>query len=126
MKRLIYILIIGLVVVLCSYSLLGSGEEVSKKVNEAICFGQSGVVAEHLAPEVSLVMYGSESTCSKMEVEQVLREFFKINKPAQFISTYSDGCYKGKLTTSDGKSFDLKYVIKNIDNKEVITGFYVN
>jgi hypothetical protein len=123
MKRLIYILIIGLVIALCSY---GSGEDVSKKVNEAICLGQSGGVAEYLAPEVSFGMQGSQSTCTKVEVEQVLREFFRQNKPSQFLGTTDNGFFSGKLTTSEGKSYKVEYMLKNIDDKEVITVLYVN
>lgn len=123
MKRFIYILIIGLVIALCSY---GSSEDVSKKVNDAISLGQSGGIAEYLAPEVSFVMYGSQSTCTKGEVEQVLREFFKQNKPSQFLVTANNGFFSGKLTTAEGKSYKVEYMLKSIDNKEVITGFYVN
>ncbi|MBO7567519.1 MAG: DUF4783 domain-containing protein [Bacteroidales bacterium] len=126
MKRLIYILVVGLVIMLCSYSLLGRGEDVSKKINQAICLGQSGVVAEHLASEVAFKMYGSESTCTKGEVEQVLREFFSHNRPSQFLCTTGTGIITGKLTTSNGKSYKIEYMLKNVDNKEVITGFYLN
>ena len=123
MKRLIYILIIGLVVALCSY---GKSNDVSKKVNDAICLGQSSGIAEYLAPEVSFVMRGSKSTCTKGEVEQVLHEFFRQNKPSQFLGTTDNGFFSGKLTTSEGKSYMVEYRLKNIDDKEVITVFYVN
>lgn len=126
MKRLIYILVIGFVVLLCSYSLFGNGEQVSKEINHAICLGQTGVIAEHLASEVAFKMYGSESTCTKGEVEQVLREFFSHNRPSQFLCTTGSGIITGKLTTSNGKSYKIEYMLKNVDNKEVITGFCLN
>ena len=125
MKRLIYILVIGLVVVLCSYSLLGREVDVAKEVGDAIMLGQSDAVAEHLAPKVSVMMYGAESMCSKSETEMVLREFFRRNRPSQFMYTYDDGCFKGNLTTANGKSYELKFIIKNVDNKDVITNFCV-
>lgn len=126
MKRLIYILIIGLVVLLCSYSLFGDGEEVSKKINQSICLGQSGAIAEYFAPEVSLDYLGSESMCSKGQTEVVLREFFRQNRPSQFLSTTGSGLITGNLTTTSGKLYRVRYILKNVDNKEVITCFCIN
>lgn len=126
MKRLIYILVVGLVILLCSYSLLGKGEEVSKKINQAICLGQSGAIAEYFAPEVSLDYLGSESMCSKGQTEVVLREFFRQNRPSQFLSTTGSGLITGNLTTTSGKSYRVRYILKNVDNKEVITCFCIN
>ncbi len=125
MKRLLSILIIGLVVLMCSALLYGNGEEVAKKVNLSICLGQEAGIVEVLAPDVVLVMQGVENHCTKQQAEQVLREFFKRNKTAQFISKVEHNHISGKLTTTEGKVFELEYVLRFVNNQEVITGFYI-
>ncbi|MCR5455304.1 MAG: DUF4783 domain-containing protein [Bacteroidales bacterium] len=125
MKRVLLFLIAVVVVVVCSYSLVGTRNDTSLEINRAICLGQSEHIADYLAPEVSLVIQGTATTCPKGQVEQVLCEFFRRNKPSQFLCTTGMGLMSGNLVTSSGRSYKVEYMLKNIDNKEVITGFYV-
>ncbi len=125
MKRLLYILVAIILICVCSYSIVGNNDDTSIDINRAICLGQSDRIADYLAPEVSLGMHGTETICPRGQVEQVLCEFFRRNKPAQFLCTTGRGLLSGKLVTSDGRSYKVEYMLKNVDNKEVITGFYV-
>ena len=125
MKRILYILIAAVVLVVCSYSLSGSNDETSLDINQAIGLGQCERIAEYLAPDVLLVMQGKETTCSKGQVEQVLCEFFKQNKPAQFLCPAGRGLVSGTFVSRAGRSYKLEYTLQTIDNKDVITGFYV-
>lgn len=109
----------------CAFSMKGSNCDASLDINRAICLGQSGRIADYLAPEVSIAMQGAESTCPKGQVEQVLCEFFRQNRPSQFLCNTGSGLLSGSLVTSSGKSYKVEYMLKNVDNKELITGFYI-
>ncbi len=125
MKRAFYILIVGLLLVLCSYSLTESSDDTSRDINQAICLGQYDRIAEYLAPEVMLGVQGVENSCPKEQVEQALKEFFKRNKPQQFLCTSGSSFVTGQLITSFGRSYKVDYTLKTIDNKEFITNFHV-
>ena len=126
MKRFIYILIVGLVVLLCSYSLLSDGEDLSKKVNQSIVLGQESGIVEAMSSDVLLNIQGVESNYTKQQADQVLHEFFRLNRPAQFLCTSGHSLISGKLTTSDGKCYNVEYTIRIVNNQEFITGLYIH
>ena len=125
MKRIIYILVVGLLLVFCSYSFISGDDDVSRDINQAICLGQSDHIAGYFAPEVVLGVQGEDHNCPKEQAELALKEFFRRNTPSQFLCT-TGSCYiSGKLVTSAGKSYKLDYTLKTVDNKTFITNIHI-
>ena len=81
MKRIIYILVVGLLLVFCSYSFISGDDDVSRDINQAICLGQSDHIAGYFAPEVVLGVQGEDHNCPKEQAELALKEFFRRNTP---------------------------------------------
>ncbi|MBR4267556.1 MAG: DUF4783 domain-containing protein [Bacteroidales bacterium] len=124
MKRAMYLLAIGL---FCASSLLflGQTDNTSVEINKAISSGNTENLAVYFAPEMELNLQNSQNYCSKSQATKVLQEFFRQNKPSDYVSDNNRNYISGVMTTSEGKSYKVNYTLKTVNNQAVITGLYV-
>lgn len=125
MKRNIIITALSLLIVFCSYTLFNMNVSVANNINRAISMGMADGVAEYLASDLELSLYGRLNNCSREQATQVLHEFFRQNKPAEYSGVNNSNIVSGMLTTYDGKTYKVDYTLKTLNNKECIIGLYV-
>lgn len=124
MKRALYLAGISLVMAVC-FLLTNQSDNTYKEINKAISLGEAENLAEYFAPQMELNMQNSQNFCTKGQATQVLLEFFKENKPSEYVSDNNRNHISGVMKTSEGKSYKVNYTLKTVNNQSVITGMYV-
>ncbi|MCQ2252602.1 MAG: DUF4783 domain-containing protein [Bacteroidales bacterium] len=119
------IVVLALFAAMFFYTFASVDCNATEKINTAFSHGQVESISQYLAQDVELSMHNTTTQCSKHEVLQVLNEFFRQNKPQDYICDNNSKSNSGSLHTADGKTYKVIYTLKNLNNQNVITGLYV-
>jgi hypothetical protein len=96
--------------------------EIFDEITSGIKTGDVKLISKNFNSSIDLTVGAQENTYSKIQAEQILREFFAINKPSGFTLIHQ-GLSKegakyaiGALTTAQGKNFRVYMYIKQVGN----------
>jgi hypothetical protein len=117
-SRLKLILIVFSVFLLTKVS-VGQGQ-IPDGIVTSIQNGNAAGLAEFFNENVELVVQTHDDVYSKSQAQQIVAEFFKVNKPKQFSIIHQGGkdgarYAIGSLTTNAG-TFRVYFLLKNKDN----------
>ena len=96
-----------------------------KPIAEAIKAGNADTLKDKAAEEVDIVVPGTSKKCAGNEAIELLKSFFKANKPTGFTVSHNadkndSGFFVGKLTTGE-KDFRVNITYITKDKKTLIT-----
>ena len=94
--------------------------QISDQIVSGLKAGDAKIVASHFNENIELVVVDKELVCSQAQGEQILKDFFTRNKPADFKITHqgsNDSPYAiGKMQTANG-NFRIYITLKSKGGK---------
>ena len=122
MKKILSLAFLFLIIIRSDAATL----EIFDDISSSIKVGDVKSLAKYFNTSIDLTVGNQESTYSKAQAEQVLRDFFVTNKPSSF-SIIHQGLSKegakyaiGNLVTSQGKTFRVYVYVKQVSGNFLI------
>lgn len=105
------------------------GNDIPEGIISAIKSGNSSGLAAFFNANVELVILDKEDVYSKVQAEQIVKDFFSKNKPSNFTILHQGGKEGakyaiGSLVTNTG-TYRVYFLIKNTGKKPVIHQFRI-
>lgn len=127
------ILLIALVVFVSAFKAAPEPEpmDIYEDIAKAIRSGNAKELSRFFAPNVDLTILDKESLSSKAQAEVVVQDFFNKHKPNGYAlkhkSAQAGGAQYciGTLTTSSGETYEVIYLLKNINGAQLIQQFNI-
>ena len=120
MNKLKFIL---LLLVTCSFITVA---DIYDDISNAIKTGNSKQLAAYIGGNIDLTIGSQEAVYSKVQAEQILRDFFTKNAPKSFTILHKGASKEGNsyaigtLVTNSGKTFRTSFYFKHSANSYVI------
>ena len=122
MKKILSLAFLFLIIIRSDAATL----EIFDDISSSIKVGDVKSLAKNFNTSIDLTVGNQESTYSKAQAEQVLRDFFVTNKPSTF-SIIHQGLSKegakyaiGNLVTAQGKTFRVYVYVKQVSGNFLI------
>ncbi|MCQ2249745.1 MAG: DUF4783 domain-containing protein [Bacteroidales bacterium] len=125
MKRALSLIVLLVAVAFGSYSFSCYPSAESADINTAIQMGEVSTIVKYMDSNVDLGLSYRNARCTRDEAAGLLSEFFRQNKPCDYVCDIHRNRVSGSLTTADGKSYRVDYTLKTVDNQQLMTGLYV-
>jgi len=93
--------------------------DIYEEITKAIQSGDSKKVSSYFGSSIDITLLNEEAIYSKVQGEQILKDFFLKNPPKTFHLLHKGSSKEsilygiGKLETKDGKKFRISFFMKN-------------
>jgi len=125
MRRTLSIILLLAVLAVGCYSYSSGDTRESSAINAALQAGEVGILGGYFDESVDLGLGYKSMRCSKSDAAGLMEEFFRQNKPCNYVCDTHRNHVSGSLTTAEGKQYRVDYTLKTINNQRLITGLYV-
>lgn len=108
---------------LCSFISIA---DIYDEISNAIRTGNAKQLVAYIGPNVDLTIGSQEAVYSKVQAEQIIRDFFSKNPPKSFTVLHKGSSKEGtqyaigNLVTASGKSFRTSFYFQHTDNSYII------
>lgn len=112
-----FLLLVSFIFVMGVLPLAGNPQIVFSSIEKAILSADAKQIVAHIHEHLLLDINNDEAAYSKSQSEQILRDFFKNNRPASFDVSYRGSeAMLGSLKTQNNKKFRISLKLKSAGN----------
>lgn len=94
------------------------------KINQALKEGDYEIIKENMNETVELVILEKENVYSKIQAEQILKQFFQSHKPTGFEILHNGGSEKSQyyigILKTQRKNYRVYYLLKTKESESLI------